>query len=333
MVSYRSVPRILDLLAIRTPLAVGWVPHFTSVVNWTLRLGLSLLKQVKSISQPWLAILDHSIDIGTKKALVVLRVPIDALSQRGQAIRLRDCECIGVRVSEIVNGESIALELKDIFTQAGIPEAIIKDNDRTLQKGIRLWSERQKVAVPIIEDIGHVMASALKDQFEKTTAYKHFTSWISQGAKCLRQTKLAFLVPPKLRSKGRFQSVSKLGQWSEKMLHILAVRGRAKKRSVLAKLRIALPGFSQLKSFLKNFAETTKVVSNVTGVLKNKGLDQSSYDQCCQLSETLPKCSKVKKELQIWLQQHIKIKRQITPLPLLVSSDIIESLFGNFNIL
>ena len=100
--------------------------------------------------------------------------------------------------------------------------------------------------------------------------------------------------------------------------------------------RVASPfsfGFSQLKSFLKNFVETTKVVSSVTGVLKNKGLDQSSYDHCCQLSKTLPKCSKVKKELQIWLQQHIKIKRQITPLPLLVSSDIIESLFGNFNIL
>jgi hypothetical protein len=30
------------------------------------------------------------------------------------------------------------------------------------------------------------------------------------------------------------------------------------------------------------------------------------------------------------LQQHIEIQNQITTLPLLVSSDIIESLFGNF---
>lgn len=300
------------------------------MINWTLRLGLGLLKQVKPISQPWLAILDHSIDIGTKKVLVVLRVPINALFQRGQAIQLKDCECIGVKISEIVNGESIALELKDIFTQAGMPEAIIKDNDYTLQKGVRLWSEIQKVVAPVIEDIGHVMAGALRVQFEETKAYQQFITWISQGAKCLRQTKLAFLAPPKLRSKGRFQSISKLGQWAERMLAILAVKGRAKKESVLAKLRIALPGFSQLKSFLKNFSTTTKVVSSVTGILKNKGLDQNSYEQCYQLSETLSQRSKVKECLQDWLQRHIEVKKQITSFPLLVSSDIIESLFGNF---
>ena len=88
--SYRSIPRILGLLNTETALGLGWVPHFTSVINWTLRLGLGLLKQVKPISTPWLAIIDHSIDIGTKKALVALRVNVAALSQRGSAIQLED---------------------------------------------------------------------------------------------------------------------------------------------------------------------------------------------------------------------------------------------------
>jgi len=65
-------------------------------------------------------------------------------------------------------------------------------------------------------------------------------------------------------------------------------------------------------------------------ILKNRGLDQTSYEQCFQLSEELPKNSKVKKRLQHWLQQHLGIHKEITDLPLLVSSDIIESLFGNF---
>jgi len=34
--------------------------------------------------------------------------------------------------------------------------------------------------------------------------------------------------------------------------------------------------------------------------------------------------------MQTWLQQHIKIQQQVTSLPLVVSSDIIESLFGSF---
>jgi hypothetical protein len=309
---------------------LGWIPHFTSVINWSLRLGLGLLKQVSPINKPWLAIIDHSIDIGTKKALVVLRVTVEALSKRGAAIQLKDCECIGLKIADKVNGESISLELEEIFNQAGKPSAIIKDCDATLQKGVRLWTQSCETAIPVIEDIGHVMASALKSQFEKTTDYQRFTSLTSQGANCLRQTEWAFLVPPKLRSKGRFQSISQLGTWADKMLEVFAIKGRAKKGSFLAKLRTALPGFMQLKHFIKNFASTTKVVSQVMEILKNKGLNQTSYEQCYLLSQDLPKKSKVKKRLQLWLQQHIEIQQQMTSLPLLVSSDIIESLFGNF---
>jgi uncharacterized membrane protein YccC len=65
-------------------------------------------------------------------------------------------------------------------------------------------------------------------------------------------------------------------------------------------------------------------------ILKNNGLDKTSYQQCYQLSRELPRNSKVKKRLQDWLKQSFKVQKQITSLPLLVSSDIIESLFGNF---
>lgn len=330
VVSYRSVPRILQLFHTKTSLNLKWIPHFTSTINWTLRLGLGLLKQVKPTQHDWAAIIDHSIDIGTKKALVVLRVPLDALSRRGSAIQLQDCECIGLKVCEKVNGETVAQDLEGIFTRSGNPSVIIKDCDYTLQKGVRLWAENQTSKPFVIEDIGHVMASALKDQFEKTKAYERFTSLLNTGAQRLRQTELAFLIPPKLRSKGRFQSISKLGQWGDKMLAVFAVKGRAKKGSLLYKLRVAMPDFLGLKSFIKRFAKTTTVVSQIMEVLKNNGLDQARYQQCYQLSDALPRNSKVKKRLHRWLQVHIKIQEKTTPFPLLVSSDIIESLFGNF---
>ena len=330
VVSYRSVPRILELFSLRTPLVVNWIPHFTSVINWSLRLGLGLLKQVKPITEPWLAIIDHSIDIGTKKVLVVLRVTPAALSKRGGAIRLEDCECIGLNVSEIVNGETISLELDTIFRQAGRPVAIIKDADATLQKGVRLWSEQQAQAVPTIDDIGHTMANALKAQFEKAPAYKRFITLVSHGAKCLRQTDMAFIMPPKLRTKGRFQSISKIGKWGEKMLGVFAVKGCAAKGSQLDKLRTVFPDFIQMRGFIEGFAKTTTIVSQVMEILKNQGLDKTSYKKCYHLSTELPRNSKVKKRLQAWLKQNLKIQKQITTLPLLVSSDIIESLFGNF---
>jgi hypothetical protein len=330
VVSYRSVPRILELFKSKTNYAVGWVPHFTSVINWSLRLGLGLLTQVQAITKPWVAIIDHSIDIGTKKALVVLRVELDALSKRGSAIRLEDCECIGLTVSDKVTGDTLCPELEEIFNRAGNPVAIVKDRDATLNKGVRLWSDQQERPVPTIDDIGHAIATALKAQFEKLGIYKRFTALVSHGAKCLRQTELAFLMPPKLRSKGRFQSIGKLGEWAEKMLHVFAVKGSAEEGSQLAKLRKAFPHFSQSRDFIVRFASTTAIISLVMDILKNNGLDKTTYKRCFELSRQLPRNSKVKKCLQIWLKKNFALQKTLTDLPLLVSSDIIESLFGNF---
>jgi hypothetical protein len=330
VVSYRSVPRILELLDAAMAFGAGWVPHFTSVINWTLRVGWGLLKQVKAIDSPWLAVIDHSIDIGTKKALVVLRVKLNALSERGAAIRLEDCECIGLKISETVNGESVAMDLEEIFMRAGMPKGIVKDCDSTLRKGVRLWSERQGEPVHIIDDIGHSMANALRDEFEGTASYQRFTALTTQGANRLRQTDLAFLIPPKLRSKGRFQSISNIGKWGGRMLDILAVKGGAKKGSLLARLRAALPGFLLLKPFILRFANTTQLVSQAMEIIKSQGLGQTTYEQCHRLSEQLPKKSKVKKHLQNWLARHMDICEQMAALSLMASSDIIESLFGNF---
>jgi hypothetical protein len=330
VVSYRSVPRILALFQSKTNYSVGWVPHFTSVINWSLRLGLGLLTQIQTIAKPWVAIIDHSIDIGTKKALVVLRVEVDALSKRGSAIRLEDCECIGLTVSDKVTGDTLCPELEEIFSRAGQPVAIIKDRDATLNKGVRLWSNQQENPVPTIDDIGHTIATALKAQFEKLAIDKRFTALVSYGAKCLRQTELAFLMPPKLRSKGRFQSIGRLGEWAEKMLTVFAVKGHAEEGSQLAKLRKAFPHFSQSRDFIVRFASTTTIISQVMEILKNNGLDKTTYQQCFELSRKLPRNSKVKKCLQTWLKKHFTLQKQLTSLPLLVSSDMIESLFGNF---
>ncbi len=78
VVSFRSVPRILRLTH-----PGSWCPHFTSVINWTLRYGLSKLQGVASSQEPWIAIIDASINAGLSKVMVVLRVPLDALTRRG----------------------------------------------------------------------------------------------------------------------------------------------------------------------------------------------------------------------------------------------------------
>jgi hypothetical protein len=168
-VSFRSVPKILQSMGAFYG-APSWVPHFSSVINWTQRVGLALLKQVAPIDDPWLAIVDHSIDIGVKQAFVVLRVRCDVLAERGAAIRLEDCECIGLRIRESTDGETVCEDLKDIFKQSGDPVGFIKDNGGGLSRGIRLWNEEAAKPAEIIDDVGHVMANALKAEFDKTSS-------------------------------------------------------------------------------------------------------------------------------------------------------------------
>jgi hypothetical protein len=104
-----------------------------------------------------------------------------------------------------------------------------------------------------VEDIGHVIATALKKQYKDSKGYKDFTELASKGASRLRQTDLTFITAPKLRAKGRFQSISKLAAWGDKILTVLAVKGAAKKGSLLARVREALLGFSRLNLSSKVF--------------------------------------------------------------------------------
>jgi tRNA(Ile)-lysidine synthase TilS/MesJ len=146
----------------------------------------------------------------------------------------------------------------------------------------------------------------------------------------LRQTDLAFITAPKLRAKGRFQSISKLLAWGDKILTVLAVKGAAKKGSLLLRVREALLGFSRLKPFIRSFSSAAQATSEIMELVKNQGLEQKSYQLCQEITAQLPRRSVVRKRLKQWLNEHLAIQKEITSLPLLVSSDIIESLFGHF---
>lgn len=312
--------------------APAWIPHFSSVINWTQRVGLALLKQVTPIREPWLAIIDHSIDIGVKQAFVVLRVRCDVLAERGSAIRLEDCECIGLRIRESSEGETVCADLKAIFKQSGDPVGFIKDNGGGLSRGIRLWNEEAAKPAEIIDDVGHAMANALKAEFEKADDFALFRQTIATGAARLRQTALAFLIPPKIRTKGRFQGIGRLATWARQILRVLPAGGDETQGVALEKLQQALPDFHQQQPFIERFAQTIDVIHQLWKSVKSQGLNKQTYEEGHQLALTLPNDSKVRNLLIQWLDDHWAICQRMrldeTGMP--VSSDIIEALFGKF---
>lgn len=332
IVSFRAVPRLWGVLQ-----RLGWVqlqiPHFTSVIHWTLRAGMTIFNEVSPADEPWLAVIDCSIDIGTRKALVVLRVPLSALHQKQDAIGLRDCQCIGLKIATRWNGPLVKDALADIFGKAGMPCAIIKDGGTDIKRGVELYQAAHDAEhVQVIEDVGHLAANALKSEFARRAAFENFLDIVRKGASRIRQTDLAWLLPPKVRTKGRFLGITEVAEWAGKLLNLMGGPGRSKNDSEVGMLRKAFRGLSQLRAFLELFCATCRVTEQFLKLMKTQGLNQATGTQAKAILKQLPRGSPVRFRLSSWIDRHLHIQRGLAggQLPLLVSSDAIESLFGKF---
>ena len=331
-VSFRSISRILKTLIDMGFLGDFWVPHFTSVINWTLRVGINLLSQVAPITEPWIAIMDTSIDIGTRKAVVILRVMLSALGDRGSAITLKDCQVIFLKIVEKCDGEIISNCLESAFGQSGRPIAVLKDGGGDLKKGTTIYREENncKSTLWTIADLGHVIANALKAEFSKLLGFKRLLTLAYGGAKRIRQTNAAVFVPPKLRTKGRFQGISRLAEWALWILDIMAVQGPAKEGSLIFALRKGFPKLPRLRPIIERFSESCKIMNEFQSLIKNKGLNQETYQKGLLILNQLPEFSHTRQVVKNWMDRHLSLQCRLSigQTPLLVSSDAIESLIG-----
>ena len=66
---------------------------------------------------------------------------------------------------------------------------MITNKGSDLAKGVSLWKENNhKSNIPTIDDLSHVVANALKKQFEDTEPFRKFKEIINTGAARMRQT-------------------------------------------------------------------------------------------------------------------------------------------------
>lgn len=299
------MPRILKILQNYFPTKKIWVPHFTSVINWSLRVGLARLKNIASVSYRWIAIMDHSIDLGLKKVLVVLRVPLDVFQRRKGAVTLADVECVGVEVAEKWNAATVCDALKNCFKKAGTPCAIVKDGGSDLRAGINLLNAAEGYPqIHTIADVGHVCANALESFFSKMRAFTAFMITVKSAGARLRQTELSYLLPPKMSTKGRFQGVTRLARWARIILSTLSVPDDQPGGSQLAsRLKYLLPSLAPYRGFLEKFISTSEQMEQFLGTLKNKGLNQETFQACIEILGQMPTDSKLQDTLHEWLHK------------------------------
>ena len=102
--SFRASSKVLRSFLLLGAGLIAWVPHFTTGIGWALRVGFYRLQQAqRHLDEPWVGMADFTMQMGSKKALIVLRVPVAAL-RMGKALTLQQVEVIGLRLGETWNG-------------------------------------------------------------------------------------------------------------------------------------------------------------------------------------------------------------------------------------
>jgi hypothetical protein len=191
-------------------------PDWSTGRLWVLRLGLAALLRPKVVAEDRVWMVDHSIQIGQCKCLVILGIRLSEMPV-GQPLGHQDMELIALEPMTNATKETVDACLEDAASQTGVPRAIVDDHGADLHGGVKMFIERHPTTIELY-DIKHKAACLLKARLEHDERWKRFASLSGHAKSAIQQTELAFLAPPSQRSKARFMNLYHLVNWGRKTL-------------------------------------------------------------------------------------------------------------------
>jgi len=307
----------------------GGTPCHTVIQNWVLRLGLYNLNKVKEKRDDWIYILDHTIEFGQKKCLLILGITLENFRKKKFQITHQDVEVLSVDVETKADAFSVTKSLQKCAKKTGDPIQIISDHGSNIWKGIHEYIVSTSRNIIQTYDVTHKASIILKKQLENNEKWKDFVSNISYTKKSLVHTILAFMAPGKPKEKARWLNLENYLVWAQSALQ------QAKEEMN----KIEQDKFNEKVLWIKNYTKDIKEWSNMLmmlNILKNEvkvnGLSSCSLGN---VDEQLNK-SKIKinsivlqetyTEITKYLNEEISGLRGV----FLGCTDIIESVFGKY---
>jgi hypothetical protein len=334
-ISFRAVSRVLALLA--WALGIQKAPCPQTVINWVIRLTIVRIDAARTLrglpldhapfTNGLIWMIDISIGLGSGKILAVLALDAHHHQLAAGAPALRHVHCLGVAVADAWTGETIAELLKGLIAQMGRPAAYLKDRGSDLHKAAALL-EDDGLGSPCLDDISHAAAGMLKRTYQHHPAFERFVSVCGRVSGKLKQTLLACLTPPTVRTKARFMNVHRLCTWADRVLR-LSPPGGARRGSMLAKLRDALGDLPECRTLIKRFRGDASALLACQAILKTHGLGVATLAQCEPLLDAMPTAA-IRQEFRAYLHYQLKTAKTLglDQVGVPISSDTIESLFG-----
>jgi hypothetical protein len=330
--SYRSALLLCAHLSLAAPCV-------ETVRGWLLRLGLYLLHHVPQRRSDWIWIIDHTLQWGTARCLVVLGVTAAQLRTHGYRLGHADVCVLALEVIEHSDGVVVQQQLAALAERVGVPQQIVSDHGADLAKGIRLFQQKQPEVLDTY-DITHKMACLLKRLLEHDASWQAFVRQSAATGARLRQTAGSFLLPPTLRAKARHMNLETLLHWAQRMQGLVTPEGGVR---LAAALRVPLAEaqlwwqetFAWLEGYradLQTWYQLWALVQRAEEQVRAAGIGADSGQQFrTSLSVAATDDERVQR-LAGQIEGFLTAEGQKVPAgrALLGSSEVIESVFGSY---
>jgi len=309
---------------------VPWCPSWSSTRLWLLRLGYYKLTRAKEQGRDWVWIVDHVMQTGAEKCLVIVGLKLSAVPAVGEYLTHADVEPLAVYPVTQSNGEIVYQQLEEVRKQTGVPREILSDRGSDLDKGITQFCHAHPETC-FIYDIKHKVAALLKRELGADPRWQAFTRLVGQTTQRVQQTALAALAPPRQRYKARYMNVGELVGWGVRMLRYLEEDGGHRPEWDLHRVDQKVGWVRQYRQEVEQWRQLVEVGTRVEQWVKTQGLSSRSAQQLPQQLAgvgTLPRTQQLGAELVEFVRAEAAKAKDGERL--VGSSEIIESLFGKW---
>ena len=191
-------------------------PSINSGKFWMLKLGYYNLTKELIKADDWIYIIDHSIQMGKDKLLLILGVRTLLLFKK-RALKYEDMEIIDLYPVRNSTGEIVYEQIKEASKRTGEPRAIVSDMGSDIKLGVKKFQEDFK-STSHIYDLKHKIALLIKKLLEDNNQWSEYKKDANFIVKKLQNTTLAGYRPPKQKEKARYMNIEGLVRWGEKIL-------------------------------------------------------------------------------------------------------------------
>jgi hypothetical protein len=298
---------------------------------WLLRLGLHRLNCPKEQADDWIWIVDHTLQIGDHKCLIIVGIRQVAWEQLdSRVLRHEDVELIDLQPVTESNGRVVYRQLQAAVTKTGAPRAIVSDNGSDLHAGIDRFRRKHRNTVWLY-DIKHKTACLLKHALESDASWSAFVTQAHRFKQQVAQTELAALAPPQQRSKARYMNVDVLTDWAQKHLKLLdskkAMRAAGLKP---ARVEAKLGWLRKYAPQIQRWEEMLALTEKTEHYVRHEGIHSQAADE---LAAVLPSVTtRTARQLRKRLVEFVREESQQARAGerLLGSSEVLESVIGKF---